>query len=71
MVDIAPPMLVQALAADLAIEALDIAILTGCSYLDKRVFDLLGVGSLLQGGTCELRTTISDSALSFFRSSIS
>ena len=36
MVDIAPPMLIQALVADLAVEAFDVSILIGFTRLDKR-----------------------------------
>jgi len=50
MVDIAPPVLVQALVADLAVEAFDVSILIGFTRLDKLMVDFPFLGPGIECG---------------------
>lgn len=54
VVDIAPPVLIEALVADLAVEAFDISILVRFTRLDKLMVDFPFVGPGIECGSCEL-----------------
>ena len=60
MVNSTPPMFIEAFITNPAVEALDVGVLIGFSGRDELMFDLVGVGPLIQSGTCELRTIISE-----------
>jgi len=45
MVDVSPPVLVQALVTNLAVEAFDVGILIGFTRLDKLMIDFPFIGS--------------------------
>ena len=58
MVDIAPPMLIQALVADLAVEAFDVSILIWFTWLDKLMVNFSFVGPGTECGSRELRPVV-------------
>ena len=65
MVDIAPPMLIQALVADLAVEAFDVSILIGFTRLDKLMINFPFVGPGIECGSCKLGPVVGQSILWF------
>src|ERR1700712_1507211 len=52
------PLFVQALVPELAVEALDVAVLHGPSRLDQDVADCVGVGPAHEGTARELRAVV-------------
>ena len=54
VVDIAPPVFVQALIADLAVEAFDVSILIGFTRLDKLMINFPFVSPGIECGSREL-----------------
>jgi hypothetical protein len=58
VIDIAPPVLVQALIADLAVEAFDVSILLGFPRLDKLMINFPLVGPGIESGSRKLGPVI-------------
>ena len=54
MVDVTPPVLVEALVADLAVEAFDIGVMVGFTLLDRLMVDLPFVSLGIECGSREL-----------------
>ena len=60
MVDVTPPVLIQALVADLAVEALNVGVLVGIAQLDKLMVDFSLVSPGIERRSRELWPVVCD-----------
>ena len=65
MVDIAPPMFIEALISHLSVKAFHVCVLIGFPWLDELMFDLVRLSPRIQSSPCELGAVVGEQAIRF------